>query len=144
MFSPSSPAGGHYPRRMTIRSHDVRGWLTEHWKIQLWRIPALWSTLGTSWETSSHAVRQQERSAAVSQLAGPLWADPDPENGIGVSELICTMKKSAGGDWFIKTLFQESLYPRGKTNKKQNNNNNKTNKKNLTEVVNRSDSWCIP
>ena len=37
-----------------------------------------------------------------SQLAEPLWTDPGLKSGIYVRELISTLNKIAGVDWFIK------------------------------------------
>ena len=62
-------------------------------------------SVGIYQETSSHATRQGNTRPQSSQLAEPLWTDPDPESGFSVLELIFTTtnkqnkKAQAGIEW---------------------------------------------
>ena len=46
----------------------------------------------------AHTQLVREHSATTSQLAEPLWTDPDIKSGISVRDLIFKKKKKAGGD----------------------------------------------
>ena len=76
-------------------------------------MPQCRRSVGTYQETSSHATRPQS-----SQLAAPLWTDPDLRSGISVRDLISTLKKKkkkkAQAGYELSNILQKSSHAKKK------------------------------
>ena len=71
-------------------------------------------SVGTSQETSSHAARQGNTRSQSSQLAAPLWTDPGLQSGIGMLELISTLKTKAQAGNELTNILPKSSHARKK------------------------------